>query len=265
VPEGHTLHLLARDLRRDLTGPAVAVSSPQGRAASLAARVDGRGLASAWAHGKHLFVAFDGVPDEVHVHLGLFGKFTPRPTPPPPAGPNVRLRLSGPASTWDLTGPTACELLAPDEVERMVARLGPDPLRRGASPELAWERLRRKRSATIGQVLMDQSVFAGVGNVFRAEALFVHGIHPSRPATSLTRDEFDALWTTVQSMLRQAMRDRRIVTVARAELERPKSRLRKGEGRYVYKQDVCRRCGTDVRRWDLAGRWAYACETCQAI
>jgi endonuclease-8 len=261
VPEGHTLHLLARDHRRRLArgrGP-VRVSSPQGRAADAAARVDGTVLDRVEAYGKHLFYEWS-TGDILHVHLGLFGRFLDGPT----SGPNVRWRMTpdDSASCVDLVGPTACELLKPDEVDAIVARLGPDPLRRDADPDVAWTRLRR-RKVGVGQVLMDQSVFAGVGNVFRAEALFVNGIHPDRPASTITREEFDALWSTVHRMLKQAMKDERIITVARDELDKPVSRLGRLEGRYIYRRDDCFRCGTPVRRWDLAGRWAYACERCQ--
>ncbi len=48
-----------------------------------------------------------------------------------------------------------------------------------------------------------------------------------------------------------------------AEVGTPRSRMTRDESRYVYKQETCRRCGTAIRRWDLAGRWAYACESCQ--
>lgn len=259
MPEGHTLHLLARDHRRRLAGRPLAVTSPQGRAAHAAARVDGRVLERVEAYGKHLFYEWE-TGDVLHVHLGLFGTFSEGPT----SGPNVRWRMATPgaAAVVDLTGPTACDLVTPGERDALVARLGPDPLRRDADPDVAWARLRRRKVA-VGRVLMDQAVFAGVGNVFRAEALFVNGIHPERPAGTLTREEFDALWSTVERMLKQAMRDKRIITVPPEELGAPKSRLARLEGRYVYRREACHRCGAPVRRWDLAGRWAYACETCQ--
>jgi endonuclease-8 len=257
VPEGHTLHLIARDHRRRLAGRPVAVTSPQGRATDAAARVSGSVLERVDAHGKHLFYEWS-TGDVLHIHLGIFGHFLDGPS----GGPNVRWRMStgGPGGprTIDLVGPTACELLKPDEADAVVARLGPDPLRRDADPELAWDRLRRRRVG-IGQVLMDQSVFAGVGNIFRAEALYVNGIHPERPANTLTREEFDALYATVARMLKQAMKDKRIVTVARDELPKPVKQLDRLEGRYVYRQDNCFRCGTPVRRWDLAGRWCSVC------
>lgn len=259
MPEGHTLHLIARDHRRRLAGQALRVSSPQGRAVDAATRVDGAVLERVDAFGKHLFYEWS-TGEVLHVHLGIFGHFLDGPS----AGPNVRWRMSALDGDVciDLVGPTACELLKPDEADAVAARIGPDPLRRDADPEVAWNRLRR-RKVGIGQVLMDQSVFAGVGNIFRAESLFVCGIHPERQAFTLTRSEFDALWATVARMLKQALKDKRIVTVARDELPRPVKQLDRLEGRYVYRQENCFRCGTPVRRWDLAGRWCYACEACQ--
>jgi formamidopyrimidine-DNA glycosylase len=107
--------------------------------------------------------------------------------------------------------------------------------------------------------LLDQAVLSGVGNVFRAEALAACHVHPSRPAADVTGDEFDCLWTTLQAMMSRAVDDGRIVTVdAPAGPD-----LAEEEARYVYKQKVCRRCGDEISSWDLQGRTAYACPTCQ--
>jgi endonuclease-8 len=220
VPEGHVVHRLAADHLALLGGRPVAVSSPQGRFAD-AGRVDGAVLEATDAWGKHLFHEYEG-DRVVHVHLGIYGAFTSHPA------------SAGPAPAPRPTGKAA-----------LVARLGPDPLRGDADPDRAWTALRRRR-VTIGQALMDQTVLAGVGNVYRAEALLVHGIHPERAAGSLTREEFDGLWRTLVTLLRKGKRENRIST------------------RDVYRQDTCRRCGGPVRRFDLAGRWAYACEACQA-
>ena len=110
---------------------------------------------------------------------------------------------------------------------------------------------------------MDQAVVAGVGNVYRAEVLFVHGLHPEVPAREVPRETWDAMWATLVEWLRRGVRQQRIVTTDPAEIGKPRSRMRRDESLYVYKRERCRRCGTEVRRWDLAGRWAYACETCQ--
>jgi endonuclease-8 len=144
----------------------------------------------------------------------------------------------------------------------IVARIGPDPLRRDADPEVAWSRL-SKRKGPIGPALLDQKVFAGVGNVFRAEALFVHGIHPETPIPSITREQFDALWSTLTRMLRVGVKEGRIMTVDETELGLTRRELTRENGRYVYRQEACLRCGSSVRRWDMAGRWSYACEACQ--
>ena len=99
----------------------------------------------------------------------------------------------------------------------------------------------------VGAALLDQSVIAGAGNVFRAEALFAAGLHPELPASSLRPDDFDRLWSLLVAMMRRAVDDNQIVT------------------RMVYKQPHCRRCETPVIISTVGGRTAYACPTCQPI
>jgi endonuclease-8 len=203
-----------------------------------------------------------------HVHLGLFGKFRirhhPGGVPPEPIGA-VRMRMSTDDVTVDLAGPTACTIGDESDRATIVARLGPDPLRRDAAPKVAIERIRRSRQP-IGALLLDQSVMCGVGNVYRAEALFVNGIHPSRPGRELDEAEGEALWTTVVAMLKQGVKDNRIITVDRRELDLPAGRrLRRGEATYAYKRDRCLRCSTPIRSVELAGRPCYFCPTCQPV
>jgi endonuclease VIII len=263
VPEGHTIHRLARDHAAWFTGAPVGVSSPQGRFADAAALLDGQVFDGAEAYGKHLFHRF-GDGRTVHVHLGLFGRFFVHDDPAPPPRETTRYRLIGAERTTDLVGATACELLTEDEVAGIIGRLGPDPIRDDADPARAFAALQR-RSVGIGRALMDQKVLAGVGNVYRAEVLFVHGIHPELPSRSLDRERFDAIWSTLVAWMRRGVRERRIITTDPAEIGRPRSKMRRGETTYVYKQDLCRRCGGDVRRYDLSGRWAYVCESCQPL
>ena len=247
MPEGNAIHRLAREHGRAFGGRPVAVSSPQGRFASGAAVVDGRVLVNVEPYGKHLFYAWEGGAI-VHVHLGLFGKFRRQPAPPPPPVGQVRLRMVGGDAAVDLSGPTRCALISPAEHEAVIARLGPDPLRRDADPERAWARVQRSPTP-IGVLLMDQSVFAGVGNVFRAEVLSSLGIHPERPARSLSREEFDSIWAWLVAAMRRAVRAGRIMP----------------GGSTVYRQEACVRCGAPVRRWELRGRFAYACPQCQPV
>jgi endonuclease VIII len=234
-----------------------------------AALVDGLTLHRVDPYGKHLFYRFGSPKPEkatnVHVHLGLFGKISRFADPAPEPRDTVRMRLAGGGFSFDLTGPTDCRVIDFAEEASIRRRLGPDPLRADADPDLAWQRI-TKRTSSIGEALMDQKVMAGVGNVYRAEALFVNGIHPNRPSNTLTRDEFDAVWATVCRMLAAGVKDQRMITVDRSELALlgiPPKQLRGKEGVYVYKKELCTRCQTPVSRWDLAGRWAYACPTCQ--
>jgi endonuclease VIII len=270
VPEGHTIHRVARDHGRLLVGWPIRVSSPQGRFAGDAARIDGATLLRIEPHGKHLFYEWS-TGDVGHVHLGLFGKFRVQRTlePPPPVG-EVRMRLQtepderrGEWVTIDLSGPTACTVDPPSARDAILARLGPDPIRRGSSPDRMIERMTRS-TRSVGDLLMDQSVVSGVGNVFRAEALFVAGIHPLRPGRDCHPEELRALWAIVQGMLRQGVRDGRIVTVSRAELGvGPTVRVPRSEATYVYQRERCLRCGDAIRRITIANRTCYFCPTDQ--
>jgi endonuclease-8 len=252
VPEGHEIHGLALEHARDFAGRRIAVSSPQGRHPDLSAVLDGHVLEHVEAYGKHLFYTWRDAPF-LHIHLGLIGSFEHRPAPPPAPRASVQLRLASSRAAADLIGATTCKLLGAPERQAILDRLGPDVLAANADPERAWQRLTR-RALPIGQALLDQRILAGVGNVYRAEALFVCGIHPARATTSLARAEFDRLWSTLVRMLRQGVADRRIRTVHPSE----------GDGLYVYKQPLCRRCGGPVKMWSMGVRRTYACETCQS-
>lgn len=211
MPEGHTLHRLARLHSRRYAGEPVEVSSPQGRFSTSAEIVDGRVLESAEAYGKHLFHVYG--PDlVVHVHLGLYGKFSNLRRPAAEPRGLVRMRMVGPTHYADLRGPTACELITDGEVDAIRARLGADPLREDADPDRAWARISRSR-APLATLLMDQSVIAGVGNVYRAEALFRHGLDPQMPGRGLTREQWEVLWADLVGMLRDGVKRGKIETL----------------------------------------------------
>jgi endonuclease-8 len=263
MPEGHTIHRIAKDHTPLLVGMPVRVSSPQGRFETDAARVDGLVLENLEAYGKHLFYWWSN-GDIGHVHLGLFGKFrvAKGPEATEPVG-MVRMRLRTELATIDLAGPTDCTIGTREDRAAILARLGPDPLRRDAKPEVAIERMAKSKQP-LGALLLDQKVLAGIGNVYRAEALFVNGIHPSRPGAETDPIELRALWTTMVAMLRKGVKDNRIVTVDPRELDLPRGRrLRRGEATYVYHRDRCLRCATVVQTVALAGRPCYFCPTCQ--
>jgi len=262
MPEGHTIHRLARDQGRDLAKRPVEAVAGQERFRTGAERLHGQVLVKAEAWGKHLFHTFDS-GDVLHVHLGLIGKWFRRTDEPrPEPTPTTRLRLAGDDAAWDLTGPMLCAVVTPDDRAAVVAKLGPDPLRRDADPERMWAKLQRS-SKSIGLLLMEQDVVAGVGNVYRSELLNIVGIDPRRAGRAVTRDEFDELWAETVRQLRLGVRRNKIVTMAQDELDRPISRLRRGEGRYAYKQEVCGRCHTPLDVFPIAGRTTWRCPTCQ--
>lgn len=263
MPEGHTLHRLARLHQRRFAGHPVAVSSPQGRFAAEASYVDGRKLKRAEAYGKHLLHVYDGNAI-VHIHLGIAGGFTDGELPVPPVRGQVRMRMVGSTHWTDLRAPNTCELINQAQVDALFARLGPDPLRRDADPEAGWARLSRS-TLPIAVLLLDQRVTAGVGNVYRAEVLFRHGIDPMLPGKSLAREQWDAIWADLVSLLRKGVRSGRIDTV-RPEHEpramrRPPRVDRHGGEVYVYRRtgQPCLVCGTPVAMTELAGRNLYWC------
>ncbi|AYY12166.1 Fpg/Nei family DNA glycosylase [Actinobacteria bacterium YIM 96077] len=274
MPEGHTIHRLAGELQECFGGTTVSVTSPQGRFAEGAALVDGSQMASAQAHGKHLFLEFvRGSPPEschrrwVHVHLGLYGKLAIHAHAAGPPVGAVRMRLQTPTAHADLRGPTSCRVL--DEAEKAAVhdRLGADPVR-GDDPTAALARIHRSRSP-IGVLLMDQSVIAGVGNVYRAEVLFRAGIDPARPGCEIHPDVLQDIWADLTVLMKAGVETGRIDTV-RAEHEpdamgRPPRVDDHGGEVYVYRRrgQPCHACGTDVRRREAAGRNVFWCPRCQ--
>ncbi|MFC4560243.1 Fpg/Nei family DNA glycosylase [Nocardiopsis mangrovi] len=292
MPEGHTLHRLAAHFTKHFGGSRVRVTSPQGRFADGARRIDGRTLAEAEAHGKQLFLAFDS-GDRLRVHLGLYGAWTfgdadgerhlgaPRVPggekrdlmrdpdgfvlAPAPVG-TVRARIVT-ASGWaDLRGPSACEVITEEEKEAARARLGPDPLRPDADPERAWRTISRSRT-TIAALLMRQDVIAGIGNIYRAESLFRAGIDPYRPGREITRAEWDALWADLTALLQDGVRDGYIITTRPEHRPDPAALpVPRPDTLYVcYRTgEPCRICGTAVVQAELAARTLYRCPACQA-
>ncbi len=257
MPEGHTIHRIALDHSKVLRGKHVAVTSPQGRFAADAVLIDGARLKLLEAYGKHLFYFWsNGLVG--HVHLGLFGRFRVYGGPGPLDAPSARMRLAVAKATIDLIGPTDCTVGTVDDRDRIVRRLGPDPLRADADREKAYAAIIR-RVAPIGQLLLDQKVISGIGNVFRAEALFVNGINPRRPGNQITLADFEGLWATIVQMLQQGVAADRIVTLDRDLFDIPTGITRRGDTTYVYHRDLCIRCGSPIITADLGGRPCYYC------
>ncbi len=270
MPEGHTLHRLAGELRERFAGRVVRASSPQGRFADATALLDGTRLLDAQAWGKQLFVEFEG-DRFVQIHLGLIGSFRfGEGEAPPPVG-QVRLRLAvdgDRASYGDLRGATTCALVTAEQRRSVLDRLGPDPLRSDADWTKAWARVSRSRKP-VGALLMDQQVLAGVGNVYRAELLFRHRVHPLRPGNTLRRGQFEAMWGDLVALMHEGVLSGRIDTVRPEHTPDAMGRSPRvddhGGEVYVYRRhgQPCHVCGARVRTAVLEGRNLFWCPRCQ--
>jgi endonuclease-8 len=259
MPEGHTLHRLARELDSRFAGDVVTASSPQGRFAEGAALLDGSTFDSAEAYGKHLFCHFG--ERILHVHLGLYGTFLTTSAPPSPPRGAVRLRLTSQSSSADLRGPTACEVMTEEQRLVLLSRLGPDPLRDDADPGRAWAAVHRSRRS-LASLLMDQSVVAGIGNVYRAEVLYRQRLDPAAPGSGVARGVWDDLWSDLVDLMHRGVDEGHIATL------RPEHELFVPAGvprRYVYRRhgESCLVCGTRVRTSEVEGRNLYWCPGCQ--
>jgi DNA-formamidopyrimidine glycosylase len=265
VPEGHTIHRLAREHTKLLVGRHVRVSSPQGRFTAGAALVDGKEVTRVEPYGKHLWYRFAG-GELLHVHLGLYGKWTGGPLPAPDPQGALRVRITTHDTWLDLRGPTHCDLVTPAERKAVLARLGPDPLRPTADPDKALVRIARSKTP-IGQLLMDQTVLAGVGNVYRAEILYRAGLSPFRPGNAVDNETWTALWLDLVTLMRAGVRTGRIVTTQREDRDRRSGTPTREDSHYVYRRDglACRRCGTEVRTQVMAARNLFWCPSCQAV
>lgn len=252
MPEGHSVHRLARQFGDVFAGEKLTVSSPQGRFAPGAALLDGHVLTSATAHGKHLFLEFDhGLV--LHVHLGLYGAWNfggdatfrgassigaPRKVGerevydadsateladavaaassayagPPEPVGAVRVRLVSGHGWADLRGATTCEAIIGAEAAAVVARLGPDPLRNRPGDRDGFAATVTAKRTPLAALLMDQKVIAGVGNVYRAELLFRQRLNPWLPGAGLSPDAARRLWDDTAAMMSDGVRDGRIIT-----------------------------------------------------
>lgn len=260
MPEGHTVHRTARKLQRELGGQKLEVTSPQGRFTD-AALLDGQKLVKAEAWGKQMFLHFEtGV---VRIHLGIYGKWLFQSFEDDPAEPKgaVRLRMRGGGFAADLRGPTACELIERNGVAAVLQRLGPDPLRNKAGDGERFIQNVRKSRRPIGQLLMDQGVLAGVGNVYRAEILFRNRQSPFTPGPQVRTEVLETIWDDCVALMPLGVRTGIMLTRDGYLKGRP----RLDERYYVYKREgqPCRECGTPVSLALMATRKLYWCQGCQ--
>lgn len=277
MPEGHVIHRLADEFTRIFGTQRLHITSPQGRFATEAALVDGSQLERAEAFGKHLFLHFDAASDEhiIYIHLGLIGhlRFEDREN----VWGQIRLRIETLADdsgsshhlAANLRGPQWCRLITDEEYAIAVGKIGEDPIRDDANPRQVWAKVQRSKRS-IGSLLMDQKLFAGVGNIYRAEVLFRHQQSPFTPGNAIDRSVFFAMWEDLVVLMRQGVVDGEINTVRDEHtpevMHRPARDDEHGGEVYVYRRagDDCYVCGSDIAMKAYEGRNLFWCPTCQA-
>ena len=244
MPEGDALHRAARRLQV-LVGQELEVETPHPQAAvkQLAPLLDGRRLQAVDAVGKNLLLRFDGGV-VLRSHLRMKGRWRVLPRDAPLVGtPWLVLRGDAHAGVlWH--GPVL-------ELDRGVARsLGPDIL---AEPPDFDRMLRNLRAApqerAVGDAIVDQRLVAGIGNMWKAEALWEALVSPWRPLAAVADDELRAALEAARRLMRVQLD----ATAGRRRIYR-----RKGQ--------PCPRCRTPIDSWPQGdgARMAYWCPRCQA-
>jgi endonuclease-8 len=259
LPEGHTIHRAARDHRRAFAGQKLSVSSPQGRFCDGASLLNAQFCETVEAFGKHLVYRFQNKL-ALHIHLGLFGRIRKQPLPLKDPKGAVRVRMACETHFIDINGPTICEVLGQSEIDALINRLGPDVLRPDANPEISFQKIQQSR-LPIGRLIMDQSIIAGIGNIYRTEILWRQAIHPEIPGRAISRHTFDRIWADAAYLLAIGVKRNAIVTVD-AQLF---SKKRSGEKYNIFGTISCPKCKGDVRRLEINKRRAFVCDTCQPL
>ena len=239
MPEGDALRRAA-DRLQVLVGQRLEVETPHPRAAvkGLAERLDGRVLEAVDAAGKNLLLRFDGGL-VLHSHLRMTGRWRVEPRGVRRGG-RPWLVLRGDTHEGVLWNGPVLELR-----RDAVSQLGPDIL--DAVPEL--ERLRgQPASRQIGDALLDQGVVAGIGNLWKAEALWEARVSPWRALGDVSDGELRATLEAAHRLMRASVQG-----------PRPVRRCYRRAGR------PCPRCSTLVRSFPQGedARTAYWCPTCQ--
>jgi len=242
VPEGDTLHRAAARVRR-LVGHRLEVVAPDPRGAVVAKWVDGRVLEDVAAVGKNLLLTFEGGV-VVRSHLRMRGRWQLRPRGSTYSG-RPWLVLRGEELEAVLWNGPVLELGT-----RAIERLGPDILAEPLALDAIVKRFRSEPAEReLGDALLDQRLVSGIGNVWRAEALWAARLSPFRPLGLVSDVELRSLLSWCAEQMR-----------ASAGGAHAPRRVYRRTGR------ACRRCGEPIRSRGQgeANRIVYWCPRCQA-
>ncbi len=212
--------------------------------------------------GKYMIVNLSG-PDYLIIHLKMTGSLLiQKSLEEPPKFTRAIIHLDGGNSVFfrDPRKFGAMRLLR--DPDRIVGKLGPEPLESGFTIEVLTERL-AKRKAPMKAVLCEQNCIAGIGSMYADEALFATGIHPMRSAESLSKEEIHHLYEAIRRILWTAIENKgaSVNTYYRPDGS-------KGTAHYEFKVahcggKACAVCGTPVERIVVRGRGSYFCPKCQ--
>jgi len=170
----------------------------------------------------------------------------------------VRLRLETVQAVLDVIGPNTCELLAAADMAAFRLRYGPDLLSDTPDPDRAIAAIRKSR-APIARLLMDQKVISGIGNIYRAEILWLRRIAPLTPGREISAADLRALWDEMRALLQIGVETNAIITTGEAIRGRGKITERTN----IFAAEACPRCKTAIEKSTLSGRTLYHCPSCQ--
>lgn len=257
MPEGDTIHRAAARLSPHLLGKVVRrLELP--RRAQVIERVAGRVISIVEARGKNLLIHFDTDPPGrdalvLHTHMrmnGVWRAYAPGAERPRRSGYVVAwLEVEDGSLAVCTHAPVVRVLRARDLVrDPRLAGLGPDPIAPGFEAGEALSRLRARAEVPLGEALLDQGAIAGIGNVWKSELCFEHGLDPFAPVARFTDEELAAVLASTERGMRRS-------ALGRA---RP-SRV------YGRAGEPCLRCGETItmRRQGEQRRSTYACARCQ--
>jgi endonuclease VIII len=267
MPEGDTIHRIARRLA-PLTGKLLERVTTQGLVRDLA----GRTVASIAPHGKHLTITLDN-GTELRMHLGMNGRFRhyDRATGDAmlakisPGRASLALVVADAIYLW--IGARTVEISDRRAAMRgmAVASLGPDVLADDFDPAGAAATAADHGTRMISEVLLDQRIAAGIGNIYKCESLFVTGIDPRTRTSALSLPQLESLYRTARELMRQNLGPAPRATRDTLRPSEPIPGLRY----HVYSRtgQACSRCGTPIACYRLGDppRWTWSCERCQRL
>jgi len=234
---------------------------------TFANQVRGRTILTASRRGKNVIMEVHG-GGVIAINLGMTGRVLTFPSPPRgrlrPTHPAVRLYFDdGSVLVFDDQRRFGTvEFLEADAWVHRSSNMGPEPLASTFSSRQLHAAMARSRSP-VRSWLLDQKRIAGVGNIYAAEALFLAGVHPRRPARSVSEQEAKELYRELRRVLRKAIE-------AGGTTIRDYRNAAGEEGRYarrlhVYGRDgdACSACGSEIQRIVFSNRSAFFCPRCQ--